>query len=130
MEAGEERDRAWMHRRFHELHEKGSEKFGLLWLRANQEAAKAAAYMGIEASAVEHKTLLSEVCYRILLNTALAPPDCQRQAAGEAPYQVCNRCGRKTWAGEEFFDVCGMSQPSGRKCAGRFERQAAIREGE
>lgn len=36
-------------------------------------------------------------------------------------YQVCDKCGRKTWAQSEFGAVCGMTQPSGEKCAGRFK---------
>jgi hypothetical protein len=35
-------------------------------------------------------------------------------------YQVCDKCGRKTWARDQFNNVCGMTQPSGQKCAGLF----------
>jgi hypothetical protein len=41
--------------------------------------------------------------------------------ANDEDYQVCSKCGRKTWARSEFNDICGMPQPDGGKCAGRFQ---------
>lgn len=38
----------------------------------------------------------------------------------ESVYQVCGKCGRKTWARDQFGAACGMAQPNGEKCAGRF----------
>jgi ribosomal protein S14 len=41
--------------------------------------------------------------------------------AEEEAYQVCSKCGRKTWARREFNNICRMTQPDGEKCAGRFQ---------
>jgi hypothetical protein len=38
-------------------------------------------------------------------------------------YQRCSKCGRKTWARRQFNDVCGMTQPDGSKCTGRFREE-------
>jgi hypothetical protein len=38
----------------------------------------------------------------------------------DAPSQRCSRCGRNTWAVEEFGNECRMPQPSGKACGGRF----------
>ena len=37
----------------------------------------------------------------------------------DAPHQVCNGCGRKSWA-EERSAPCGMPQPDGTRCSGTF----------
>lgn len=42
----------------------------------------------------------------------------------DAPYRVCDRCGRKSWASEQA-GPCGMPQPDGSRCAGTFRHQAA-----
>ena len=39
----------------------------------------------------------------------------------DAPWQRCDRCGRKSWAVTEQFDkTCGFPQPDGSTCAGIF----------
>lgn len=38
----------------------------------------------------------------------------------DAPKVQCPACLRWTWAVEEFGQVCGMTQPDGRRCPGRF----------
>lgn len=38
----------------------------------------------------------------------------------DAPYQTCGSCGRKTWDTDEFNQTCGMTQPSGVPCGGKF----------
>lgn len=32
----------------------------------------------------------------------------------------CSRCGRTSWAEEEFNQVCRMPQPNGSRCPGVF----------
>lgn len=39
----------------------------------------------------------------------------------DAPVNRCSRCRRYTWSTEAFGTVCGMTQPNGRACNGRFE---------
>lgn len=41
----------------------------------------------------------------------------------DAPYQVCNRCGRKTWAVELFDSEDRMPQSDGNPCGGQFVEQ-------
>jgi hypothetical protein len=38
----------------------------------------------------------------------------------DAPFAVCDACGRMTWATSEFGLVCAMPQPDGLPCSGRF----------
>jgi hypothetical protein len=38
----------------------------------------------------------------------------------DAPQAQCSDCQRWTVATEEFGQLCGMPQPDGRRCAGRF----------
>ena len=52
--------------RFDEVHTEGAKRFGLRWLMANQCAVNAAGALGIDASDLKTKTLLSETCFRIL----------------------------------------------------------------
>lgn len=37
-----------------------------------------------------------------------------------SPHQRCGGCGRYTWAPDQFGQECGMPQPRGPRCAGRF----------
>ena len=37
-----------------------------------------------------------------------------------SPVQSCDRCGRKTWTQTAFGSECGMPQPTGERCPGRF----------
>lgn len=39
----------------------------------------------------------------------------------DAPSQQCGRCGRSTWAVEQFGQEDRMPQPDGYPCGGRFE---------
>lgn len=39
--------------------------------------------------------------------------------AENAPFLTCSGCGRKSWTGDVNAE-CGMTQPSGGKCKGRF----------
>lgn len=41
----------------------------------------------------------------------------------DAPYRVCDTCGRKTWY-RAFYEGerCGMTQPDGSTCEGLFGR--------
>lgn len=36
------------------------------------------------------------------------------------PEAVCDRCGRHTWARYNLNEICGMPQPDGHICGGRF----------
>ena len=38
----------------------------------------------------------------------------------DAPFAVCNRCGRKSWGLFSEGMICGMPQPDGRRCDGMF----------
>ena len=42
----------------------------------------------------------------------------------DAPYVVCDTCGRKSWAKEHLDRTafCGMTQPNGYQCVGIFVR--------
>ena len=42
-----------------------------------------------------------------------------REGHTDAEYQVCDRCGRKSWA-EARTAPCGMPQPDGSRCTGTF----------
>lgn len=76
--------------RFHELHSKGHERFGLDWLRANTEATAAAHYLGVDPSTTENKALLSETCFRVL--ASFEPLEQLRPPAPARPVIVC-LCG-------------------------------------
>lgn len=49
---------------------------------------------------------------------AAGPPE---HLADIAPSRQCDRCGRKTWTRTAFGTECGMPQPDGERCAGRFK---------
>jgi len=51
---------------FHEAHVQGAAEFGLLWLRANEQAIAAAHFIDIDPSDLRIKTLLSLACLLIL----------------------------------------------------------------
>lgn len=38
----------------------------------------------------------------------------------DAPYAVCDRCGRKTWDADQFGTEDRMTQPDGNPCGGRL----------
>lgn len=42
----------------------------------------------------------------------------------DAPFVRCSGCGRKTWTPSDRGSICGMPQPDGRTCTGRFPSAA------
>jgi hypothetical protein len=60
----EERD--LLYKRFIEAHRKGSDRFGVDWLKANRAAVDAAHDLNIDPSHRKIQALLSQVCFFIL----------------------------------------------------------------